>query len=393
VKAETVHPTPDRNMRQTVLYVANAAKIGGGNKVLIDLMLNLDPARFAPALVAPGRGQLVEWAEATGIPWAISPADDWWGIRGPARRAFELRRLIRRFRPAIVHAAAPMAYRALGIAALGTGAARVCHLGFPPEPGELKRGFLAGPDAVIGCYAGQADEHRAEIAAIRRRCIVVGVPNGVDIARFSPGDPNAEMRALRGDASLVVGILGHISDVKGYPAFVEAAADIARIHDGVEFWAIGAETTQQGGRAAIEKRAEELGIRGRVRFLGFRSDVHEVLKAVDVVTLPSLAEGFPLAVLEAMSAGKPVVATPVGGVTEAVTSGVTGLCVPPADPVALSQAIRHLIEHPSERQRLGEAARRRVVEHFSVAIFARRVQDLYGSLLDRWGQRSPARAR
>ena len=195
-RVESERTIPDSGRRHTVLYVANAAKIGGGNKVLMDLIVNLDASRFVPALVTPASGPLVEWAEKTGIPCAISRAEDWHSVRGTARRALELRRLIKQAGATIVHAAAPMAYRSLGIAALATGALRVCHLGFPPETGELEHAFVAGPDAVLGCYAGQAEDHRQQILAIRRRCLVVGVPNGVDIDRFAPGEPTKELQAL-----------------------------------------------------------------------------------------------------------------------------------------------------------------------------------------------------
>ena len=374
----------------TVLYVANAAKIGGGNKVLIDLIANLDASRFTPALVVPARGPLLEWAENAGIPCAISTADDWGAVRGIARRTLELRRIVKQAGATIVHAAAPMAYRALGVAALTTGALRVCHLGFPPEPGELKHAFLAGPDAVIGCYEGQAEEHRREILGMKRHCLVVGVPNGVDVDRFAPDEPTREIQALRGKASTVVAILGHISDVKGYPAFVDAAAELTRLHEGCAFWAIGADNTQPGARAAFEQRAAALGIRDRIHFFGFRNDVHEVLKAVDVVALPSLAEGFPLALLEAMAAGKPVVATPVGGVAEAIENGVTGLMVPPGDSAALSRAIQSLIADSDMRRRIGAAARSRAVADFSVSRFATHVQDIYTFLLHKVGVGRPA---
>ena len=381
--------SPDPSRPHIVLYAANAAKIGGGNKVLMDLITHLDPSRFTPALVVPARGPMLEWAENADIPCAISTADDWGAIRGMARRTLELRRIVKQARATIVHAAAPMAYRALGVAALTTGALRVCHLGFPPEPRELKHAFLAGPDAVIGCYEGQAEEHRREILGMKRRCLVVGVSNGVDVAKFAPDEPNREIQALRGNASTVIAILGHISDVKGHPAFIDAAAEIARLHEGCAFWAIGADNTQPGARAAFEQRAAALGIRHRIHFFGFRNDVHEVLKGVDVVALPSLAEGFPLALLEAMAAGKAVVATPVGGVPEALTDGVTGLMVPPGDSAALSRALQSLIADPHMRCRIGAAARSRVVADFSVARFAMRVQDIYTFLLNEAAIRRP----
>jgi glycosyltransferase involved in cell wall biosynthesis len=323
----------------------------------------------------------VDWALGRQIPCVISPAGDWGGAAGLARRSVQLARLIRQFRASVVHAAAPTAYRALGVAALAGGATRVCHLGFPPERGELERSFVCGPDAVIGCYDGQAEENRARVQAIKPQCLVVGVPNGVDTNRFSPGPPSPEAAALREDAEVVIAILGHISDVKGYPTFVEAAARIASGRPDCLFVAIGGETTQPGCRSALEQRIRALGLEKRFRFLGFRTDIAEILRGVDVVALPSSAEGLPLAVLEAMATGCAVVATPVGGVPEVVSDGETGLLVPPGDVDALTSALSFLVASPEHRARLSAAARKRIEERYAIDVFARAVQDVYDRIL------------
>jgi glycosyltransferase involved in cell wall biosynthesis len=367
---------------RAVLYVANAAKIGGGNRVFIDLIRNLDADRFVPCLVSPGNGPMTEWASAAGIPYWISEGGDWYGVSGLARlsrRAIQFARLIRSTGADIVHAAAPTCYRSLGVAARLTGAARVCHLGFPPEPGELQRAFVSGPEAVIGCYEGQASEHADLIHSINPSCRVVGIPNGVDTTKFSAGAGARDVMSLRRGRRIAVAILGHISDVKGYGAFVDAAAVVAPRHD-CSFFAVGGETTQQGARARFERRVAELDLQDRFHFLGAREDVADVLRSMDIVCLPSLAEGLPLAALEAMATGLPVVATPVGGVPEAVVDGETGLLVPPEDPAALSCALDDLIASPGRMRAMGAAARLRAERRFSVRVFADRVQDIYESL-------------
>lgn len=369
---------------RTVLYVANAAKIGGGNKVLIDLILNLDPSRYSAHIVSPDRGPLTEWAASARVPWSVSPAGDWYGARGTVRllqRSFELARLIIKTGAPIVHAAAPFCYRAAGLAGALTRTRRVCHLGFPPEPGELTRAFIAGPDVVIGCYEGQAREHETEIHAIAPRCRVVGVPNGVDTTRYGTSAPAADVEQLRVAGGPLVAILGHISDVKGYPTFIDAAALLWERFPNARFVGVGGETTQPGALALFERRVRDAGLSGRFHFLGFRNDVAAVLGAVDIVCLPSLAEGFPLAALEAMASGKPLVATPVGGVPEAISHDRTGLLVRPADSGALAEAIASLIASPERRQILGREARRLVEERFSVGRFAVAIQGIYDRLL------------
>ena len=119
----------------------------------------------------------------------------------------------------------------------------------------------------------------------------------------------------------------------------------------------------------------------RVHFLGFRSDVPDLLAACDIFVLPSLCEGLPLAILEAMAAWKPVVATAISGTDETVVHGVTGLLVPPADPAALAGAIQSLLADPEASRRLGLAGRARVAREFLVETMVARVEAVYQELL------------
>jgi glycosyltransferase involved in cell wall biosynthesis len=364
----------------TVLYVANAAKIGGGNRVLMDLMTHLDTSRYKPVLVSPDEGALTDWARSTGIRYHVSKNGDWQSGAALLRRAAALIQIIRRERAAIVHSAAPTCYRALGLAGRLTGVPRICHLGFPPAAGELERSFLSPPEAVVGCYVGQAVENEAEIRRLRADCHVVGICNGIDTSRFTTTAAGFPDRFRQG-ADHVVAILGHISEVKGHPTFIEAAGRLAQAFPSSRFLVVGGDTLQQGLKPTLESRAAVLGLGSRLDFLGFRQDVPDILAAADVVVLPSRAEGFPLAVLEAMSCGKPVVATPVGGVPEALVDGVTGMFVPPDRADALADAVAHLFRHPGLSRQMGIAARQRVEERFSVAVFAGAVQSLYHGLM------------
>jgi glycosyltransferase involved in cell wall biosynthesis len=140
---------------------------------------------------------------------------------------------------------------------------------------------------------------------------------------------------------------------------------------------------ERGGafQAELEREAERLGVRERVLFTGHRDDARALLAEADVVALPSWTEGLPLAVLEAMTQARPVVATLVGGTAEVVVDGETGLLVPPRDPEALAQAIERLLADPTLRRRLGEAGRRRVEERFSLDAMTRRVLAIYDEVV------------
>jgi glycosyltransferase involved in cell wall biosynthesis len=379
------------SVASAVLYVANSAKIGGGNMVLMQLMRGLDRQRFVPHLVVPGVGPMAQWAEQEGLPVTVIPAGDWEGGRRLLSRARRFLGLAARLRAKVVHASAPLCYRAAGLAATLVGAARVCHLEFPPEPGELAHSFVAGPDAFITCYAQQATEIQAEMARLRPSCRLDPIPNSVDIERFhplAPGEPAVALPVPPGRP--VVLITGHISPVKGYDAFVRAAARIVvRVPD-AEFVALGGDTLGINYRPYLETLASELGIADRLHFLGWRQDVPDLLRAADVVVMPSTAEGLPLAVLEAMASGKAVVATPVGGVAEAIVDGESGLLVHPGDDAGIAAAVVSLLTDDERRAAIGRAARARAESEFSVERFVSRVQDVYAALLEGQACRRPA---
>jgi len=368
---------------RNVLYVTNSANIGGANRSLIDLITRLDRSRYRPRLVLATEGRMSEWARTAGIPYDIVTGDDWSGRRGLVSRAARMLALLAARRIDVVHAMAPTCYRAAGLAARVTGALRVVHLGYPPEPGELERSFLSGPDAVLGCYHQQATEAAPEVARLAPRCRVIGVPNGIDLERFSPRpSAAAAVRASLGfENRPLVLIVGHLSEVKGYPTFLRAARTIANAVPECAFAALGGETVSRGYGNVLSDMAVDLGLADRVRFLGWRPDVADVLQAADVVTLPSRAEGLPLAVLEAMACARPVVATPVGGVPDAVVDEVTGLLIPPDDPHRLAAAILRLLRDRDTAGRMGAAGRRRVEESFSLEGFASGVEAVYHDLL------------
>ncbi|HEV8315902.1 MAG TPA: glycosyltransferase family 4 protein [Vicinamibacterales bacterium] len=376
-------PARGRTRARNVLYVANSSKIGGANRSLIDLISRLDRSRYRSHLVMATDGPMSEWARTAAIPYHIVAGDDWSGRRDLVRRAVRLLALLAARRIDIVHAMAPTCYRAAGVAARVTGALRVVHLGYPPEPGELERSFVSGPDAVLGCYHQQAMEAAPEVARLAPRCRVIGVPNGIDLERFSPRpSAAAAVRASFGvENRPLVLIVGHLSEVKGYPTFLRAARTIANAVPDCAFAALGGETVSPGYGKVLHDMAVGLGLANRVRFLGWRPDVADVLQAADVVTLPSRAEGLPLAVLEAMACARPVVATPVGGVPDAVVNEETGLLVPPDDPRRLAAAILRLLRDRETAARMGAAGRRRVESSFSLESFASGVEAVYRDLL------------
>jgi glycosyltransferase involved in cell wall biosynthesis len=140
-----------------------------------------------------------------------------------------------------------------------------------------------------------------------------------------------------------------------------------------------------GGRREpeVRKLAADLGLGEVVHFLGNRRDIPDLLHALDIFVLPSHSEGVSLALLEAMAAGLPVIVTEVGGLPEVVTDGENGLLIPVGDAEALARALRRLLAEPNWARQLGENARRRVRDHFSLDRLGRQINEIYEELVEK----------
>ena len=203
---------------------------------------------------------------------------------------------------------------------------------------------------------------------------IVGLPtgsvrtiyNGVPVVTLQPQD--------RPRSGPIVGAVGRIVDQKGFDVLVRALGSLEDVR--VVIVGDGSE------RGALETLAGELGVSERLHITGWQDDARAHLATFDVYCLPSRFEGFPLAVVEAMLAGLPIVATDVGSVSEAVRDGETGLLVRPDAPDALSDAVRTLLEDGRLAKRLGEQARSMAAEHFTAERMARAFEALYEEILD-----------
>jgi glycosyltransferase involved in cell wall biosynthesis len=201
---------------------------------------------------------------------------------------------------------------------------------------------------------------------------VTTIHNGI-IERPGRSDGVRDAIGARPDEILLLAV-GNLYPVKGHPVLLDA---LQRLQDAAPArWRLVV-AGRGRNKAALEERAATLGLRELVHFLGHRDDVPDLLAAADVFVMPSLREGLPLAILEAMFAGKAIVASGVGGIPEAITSGEHGILVEPGDPAALSEALRALLSDPAVRLRLGDAARRRAQAEFRVGEMADRYERIY----------------
>jgi len=237
---------------------------------------------------------------------------------------------------------------------------------------------------LVGRFAGRlvtvSEDNRrflAERVGIPHSRVQV-IPNGIPLDEKAP---EPKVSALRSSLGLdhhnqVVGTVGSLYPVKGHKYLIDGACHVLRRFPNAVFLIVG----RGGLREELEAHAERLGIASHLRFLGHREDVRDLLSVCDVFVLPSLSEGMPLALLEAMAAGVPAVATRVGGVGEVVENRKTGLLVSPGDSHALAENILTLLENRPLARELGEAARQMVGRRFSLTGMVKAYQDIYSEL-------------
>jgi len=193
------------------------------------------------------------------------------------------------------------------------------------------------------------------------------------------------------DEDFVVGCVGNVNPKKGYEYFIDAADEIARSISSTRFLIVGSIlSTQRKYYVSLVNKVRRLGLEQRIVFLGPRNNVHEILPAFDVFLMTSISEGTPIAILEAMAAGLPVVAARVGAVAEQVRDGVEGFLVPPKNPSAAAARVIELWRDEHRRRAFGENGRKRVEQVFSVETCVRRYASLYSDVLQSY-QSHPGR--
>ncbi len=205
------------------------------------------------------------------------------------------------------------------------------------------------------------------------------IPSAVDPSALCPKRARSAVRAAEGlapDAPLLL-VLAALVRRKGVDVLLEALTRLAAEGLRPALWVAG----EGPERGALERRSEALGLAPRVRLLGQRGDVADLLAACDVVVLPSRREGLGVAALEAAAAGRPVVASRVGGLLEVVEDRRTGLLVPPEDPTALANALHCLLRDDALRARLGRTGAARIGKRFGVDAMTDAYEHLYREVL------------
>jgi len=202
--------------------------------------------------------------------------------------------------------------------------------------------------------------------------------NGIPTMRFIP---KVERENIKEKEDIVLLHIGRFELQKNHSLLIEAFAQVVKEYPTMRLWLVGDGPL----RPKIERIVKEKGLEEKVLFLGIRSDVPKLLADSDIFILSSDWEGVPLTILEAMAAGKPVIATAVGGIPELIEDGVTGILVPPRNPEALTKGILCLAKDSDLRQYMGNVGQKRALERFDISKTAREYENLYLKILRKRG--------
>jgi sugar transferase (PEP-CTERM/EpsH1 system associated) len=356
-------PAPEGPRRRRIAHVLFSLETGGAEHVALDVLRRLPPQDYDRHVIGlTGPGPLAEEFRRAGITVHVLRKRE--GVDVPLWLA--LTALLRRERFDIVHThnVTPWFYAGPAAALAGARLVHTEHSNLLPAQRRLM--------AAERWLARLTRWVIADSEEVRRGLVRQGVPagalrtvhNGIDTARFAAPAPSAARTALSlNGAEPVVGIVARLVEIKDFPTLFEAFRTVLRTVPRAVLLVVGDGPL----RSALEAEAARLGIAGQIQFLGRRTDIPDIVAALDLFVLCSLSEGLPLTVLEAMAAGVPVVATDVGALREAVQEGRTGLLVPPRSPARLAEAIIALLRDPARRRAMGEEAARLTRARFDLA--------------------------
>ena len=364
--------------RIRVCYMAHAFAVGGAEEMVLNLVQHL-PERFDPVVCCINQaGPIGEEIRKTGTPVAVLGLTP--GLRHPWHVA-GIRRYLRDTKPAIVHTFL------LTASLYGRLAAILEHvpivIGTEVNIYERKRRhhilaermLLSNTDRVIVSANSVRDFYVDQIHADPAKIDVVY--NAVDWKSIQASRSRADMRASLGlsAGARVAGVIARLTEQKGHRFLLQAMTTPALAD--LQLVVVG----DGDLREALQMDARDLGLASRVRFLGARRDLGDLLAAMDVFVMPSLWEGLPLSMILAMGAAMPVVATEVAGIPEIVADGETGWLVPAGNSLALATALVDVFADRARAAKVGNAARDFVLPRFGIDGYVNSVVGLYDEII------------
>ena len=366
-------------MKYNILYIDSSPEIYGGGQIsLLELLKNIDRTKFQPVVILSEAGKLQKEVEQIDLDCKIisMPRITPFSIFSCIVATWKLGFFMRKRQITLVHTNTSRATIYAGLAVLILRIPLVWHIRIPLSDGLLDR-FLASRSSHL-ITVSQSVKRRFNWLKERKIRVIY---NGVDTERFSPGPPYNELRRKLNldDENIVIATVGRLSHEKGLEFLISALEDIVEIYPQTKVLIVG--NGNEEYHFSLQAKAKGLGLSSNVIFAGFREDIPEILRCVDVFCLPSLTEGFNRTLLESMACGLPVVATSVGGNVELVQDSLPGLLVPPNNSSALASAIVEILKNRTKARKMGMEGRRIIKENFSIETNVRQTEALYEEII------------
>ncbi len=362
--------------RINVLQLTEGLGWAGAEKKLWELVHRMDATRFNTLVCNFGMGDYFpEQLERLGLRYVTLKRRSQFDIS----LVWRLRELIRREKIDVIMSTlfyadfmAALVGKWAGVKAVFSWETISSPLWLIPRRLYPYKAVIKRADQVISVSQATARWLHDERGVAERQITVI--PYGVDLERFK-NQSNLQLKLQLGipaDAP-VIGMVARLQPQKGHIYLFHAIKIVLEKAPQTRLVLVG------GGpdREELENLAHNMGLANVVHFLGYRDDIPDLLNTFDIFTLPSLFEGLPNVVLEAMACALPVVATPVDGTKEAVIPDETGILVPVKDPPRLAEALLALLTNPARAREMGQAGRRRVENEFSLELQVKRFEDIY----------------
>jgi glycosyltransferase involved in cell wall biosynthesis len=369
--------------RPNLCLFTNRFGHGGTEHQFAEIVSRLDQSKYNLKIACFSRsGEFLNRVTSAGLP-VIEFTRSRWFSADTATCAFRWMQFVRNERIELLHtfdfhttAFAALPAKVAGLRRLVTSRRNLGTTLDGPRHWALRRIFRWSDCVVANSEAARQNLVRAGVPT---RLVQV-IRNGVDLQRFSSNGHRAFARRRWGwqEDELLIGVIANLRPEKGHATLLKAVPIVARRFPKARFLFVGPDPINYGERL----RAMASDLSPHVSFLGDCSEIPELLAALDVFVLPSWSESMPNALLEAMSAGRPVIASAVGGCQEIVLHGKTGMLIPPQDSEALAAQIIQLLEQPELRNELGRAARGYAESELDIAQAVGRLERIYDELLD-----------
>ena len=366
-----------------ILQICSAREIGGGEKHLADLANGLaDRGHEIFAAIAPGSPLRAELSSLTPENIIEMPMRNALSVRSGLR----LSKVVRERQIEIIHAHVARDYPLAAVAVGRSGARLVLtrHVLFPLS--KLHRLTLRRTSRVIAVSAAVAEGLRAQNIFPAGK--IITIHNGIEVTRFDQRREGTGVPVINHAQDglpirrLRIGMIGHLAPIKGQEEFVRAAAIICQSRNDVDFIIAGEDKARGGeNRASIERLIRDLELKDRLQLTGWIDDIAGLLATLDLFVSPARAEPFGLSIVEAMSAGVPVVATASEGAREIIEPNESGRIVPIGDVEALAKTIVDLLGDPNERARLARKAKEVTHSRFTLQRMIDRTEQLYREVL------------